>query len=166
MGRPNNRKGSRVKDITGNKYGRWTVIKICIDKPRGQGTYWWCRCDCGTRKVVRAKSLRDGVSQSCGCFRTDELMTRPSIFTVEAAIAREEKKKRVLLEWGTGKYPSERQLAKYLGISAPEVGKILKRAGIEHGKEIREERENRNKQIVKAWESNEYSREELSEKFG
>ena len=33
---------------------------------------WNCVCDCGTERVVRGKSLRGGISKSCGCYR-DEL---------------------------------------------------------------------------------------------
>lgn len=30
-------------------------------------------CDCGTQRVVRGKSLRYGISKSCGCYRQDRM---------------------------------------------------------------------------------------------
>jgi hypothetical protein len=35
--------------------------------------YWRCCCDCGHRRNVAAVSLRNGTSQSCGCFRLEKL---------------------------------------------------------------------------------------------
>ena len=32
---------------------------------------WLCRCDCGTERIVSAHSLRNGSSQSCGCYHSD-----------------------------------------------------------------------------------------------
>lgn len=56
-------------DMTGLRFGRWTVLrmarKVSTDgQPR---TACLCRCDCGTERVVYAQSLRGGVSTSCGC---------------------------------------------------------------------------------------------------
>lgn len=39
---------------------------------------WNCICDCGTLKTVRWKSLRGGISKSCGCFQKEELSKRVS----------------------------------------------------------------------------------------
>lgn len=35
---------------------------------KGGGTYWFCRCDCGEEKSVKAHSLTSGKSTSCGCY--------------------------------------------------------------------------------------------------
>lgn len=54
----------------GQRYGKWTVIKsVPLDKTYTNGlrTGWLCRCDCGTDRVVAAKSLTSGESRSCGC---------------------------------------------------------------------------------------------------
>ena len=53
-------------DLTGKRFGLWTVIK----RYEGKGTHamWHCKCDCGTEAIIRGKSLRDGDSKSCGCF--------------------------------------------------------------------------------------------------
>lgn len=56
--------GNRI-DISGQRFGRWTVIQ-CLG-PRHNKLIWECRCDCGTSKSVIGGSLRRGLSLSCGC---------------------------------------------------------------------------------------------------
>lgn len=58
-----------VKDMTGLRFGRLTVI-------RREGTSlspcvatWRCLCDCGCEVVVRGDHLRSNRTKSCGCFR-------------------------------------------------------------------------------------------------
>lgn len=54
------------KDLTGEKYGRLTVIKLHgIENYR---SYWLCKCDCGEEKVICGASLYGGNSRSCGCY--------------------------------------------------------------------------------------------------
>jgi hypothetical protein len=55
-----------IKDETGNKYGRLTVLAR-VDNTKGRPIYWRCRCDCGKETTVRGWSLRSGDSKSCGC---------------------------------------------------------------------------------------------------
>lgn len=55
-------------DLTGQKFGRWTVLYRAEDKRRGYPR-WKCRCDCGEERVVDCRSLRKGKSRSCGCLR-------------------------------------------------------------------------------------------------
>lgn len=58
------------EDIIGTKIGRWAVLENADDyiSPGGQRqSRCLCECECGTRRVVGASSLRRGVSQSCGC---------------------------------------------------------------------------------------------------
>lgn len=52
-------------DLTGQKFGRWTVLRF--DKKDTYGTRWMCRCDCGNIASVLASNLRAGKSKSCGC---------------------------------------------------------------------------------------------------
>lgn len=53
-------------DLTGRKYGRWTVLKRTLDSRNK--TAWECRCDCGTLGIVSGSSLgRPHKSMSCGC---------------------------------------------------------------------------------------------------
>jgi hypothetical protein len=54
------------EDLTGQKFGRWTVIEKT--KTRGHGVvYYLCECECGTRREVLNRGLKYGKSLSCGC---------------------------------------------------------------------------------------------------
>lgn len=57
---------SRTKrDATGQKFSRWTILSFHSGK--GNAIKWNCRCECGTERPVMIRSLRTGVSKSCGC---------------------------------------------------------------------------------------------------
>jgi len=55
-----------LKDLTEMRFGKWVV-----DSKAGPGKYgdvmWFCKCDCGTQKIVRGTHLTRGTSKSCGC---------------------------------------------------------------------------------------------------
>lgn len=64
---------SRI-DLTGLKFGRWTVIKKVESRKRNDGkteSQYLCRCDCGNEKIIAGKCLSDGSSKSCGCYRSE-----------------------------------------------------------------------------------------------
>jgi hypothetical protein len=44
---------------------------VLKEAPRGAGRQarWFCRCDCGTEKVICGTTLRRGNSKSCGCLK-------------------------------------------------------------------------------------------------
>jgi len=57
----------RLIDLTGRKFGRWTVIERAHTR---LGTVrWLCHCECGEQWTVSATSLMQGTSKSCGCAR-------------------------------------------------------------------------------------------------
>lgn len=66
-------------DISGQRFGRLTVIKRA--KNRGEATAWLCRCDCGNEKVIRTTSIKEGRTKSCGCFN-HEVRVNQKIFLV------------------------------------------------------------------------------------
>ena len=57
---------TKLIDITGEEFGRWTVLGRDHDK---KGTaHWLCRCECGNYAIVeRANLKRKNGTQSCGC---------------------------------------------------------------------------------------------------
>ncbi len=64
--------GKGLVDLSGQRFGRWTVIDRGPDGKHRQ-TSWNCVCDCGEKQLVNAKSLKNGDSQSCGCLKIDRL---------------------------------------------------------------------------------------------
>src|SRR6266851_8588788 len=61
-----------TRDITGERFERWTVLSY--SHKFKQRTYWLCRCDCGTERVIKAQNLCAGESRSCGCIRKETLV--------------------------------------------------------------------------------------------
>lgn len=58
-------------DLTGQKFGKWTVLGEAPTRIYGarkaHRRFWSCRCDCGTEREVLQSSLTNGNSTGCGC---------------------------------------------------------------------------------------------------
>lgn len=63
-------------DITGQTFGRWTVLSHVGRSSRSRQSLWRCRCDCGVERVVTGPSLRAGKSRSCGCLQRETTAKR------------------------------------------------------------------------------------------
>ena len=61
--------GSRLIDLTGQRFGKLTVQE-CVQDKHGK-VRWRCLCDCGNESFVFGAILRRGGSKSCGCRRKD-----------------------------------------------------------------------------------------------
>lgn len=59
------------KDLTGQKFGRLTVVGT-VGK-RGNYYYWKCRCDCGNEITTRGTNLTSGATKSCGCLNLENV---------------------------------------------------------------------------------------------
>ena len=57
-------------DLTGQRFGRLTVIGV--DDRNTRKTYFYCQCDCGNVKSVRSDSLISGAIRSCGCMKKEQ----------------------------------------------------------------------------------------------
>ncbi len=55
----------KVKNISGNVYGRLTVIELAYI--RNHRSYYKCQCICGKENIVRKDHLTSGRTVSCGC---------------------------------------------------------------------------------------------------
>lgn len=60
----------KVKDITGQRFGRLTVLEFAEFDRHGTAM-WRVRCDCGTEFVARGTHIRSGMTRSCGCIRKE-----------------------------------------------------------------------------------------------
>lgn len=55
----------KLKDLTGQRFGKLTVIERAPNI--GKLTAWKCRCDCGSETIKKAVNLTSGKTKSCGC---------------------------------------------------------------------------------------------------
>lgn len=60
----------RLIDLTGQRFGRLTVIERVSNSSRGEPR-WMCRCDCGKQRIVYGQNLRAGYVKSCGCLAVE-----------------------------------------------------------------------------------------------
>lgn len=61
------------KDITGQRFGRLTVLYRCPENAKDRKAQWVCKCDCGNIVIVTGKNLRIGNTKSCGCLQVDKV---------------------------------------------------------------------------------------------
>jgi hypothetical protein len=64
---------SRIKDITGQRFGRLVVLGLSKTRTPSGEIKWDCICDCGNITAVTKRNLRSSHTKSCGC-----LLTNPS----------------------------------------------------------------------------------------
>jgi hypothetical protein len=69
------------QDLTGRRFGRWTVLRQAGDAPKPRNNPWLCRCRCGTERPVQDGNLLSGKSRSCGCTsRKHGMRKRPEYY--------------------------------------------------------------------------------------
>lgn len=68
--------GTTKKAITGQRFGRLVVMGEAQARSSCGEIKYRCRCDCGKETTVTGTSLRNGTSQSCGCFLSDATKER------------------------------------------------------------------------------------------
>lgn len=59
-----------LQDLTGQKFGRLTVIERFQTDNRRR-VYWKCLCECNTETIVCGDELKNGHTKSCGCLARD-----------------------------------------------------------------------------------------------
>ncbi len=57
----------RFKNLTGQTFGLWEVLRVDHKSEKDKKYYYECKCSCGTTSVIRSTSLTSGNSKSCGC---------------------------------------------------------------------------------------------------
>lgn len=58
---------SNLIDLTGQRFGKLTVIRNSGKRSKSRGVYWVCKCDCGNEKVLYSQHLKHNYVRSCGC---------------------------------------------------------------------------------------------------
>lgn len=62
---------SRELDLTGQKFGKLTVLSQTDERADQGSVVWLCQCDCGKEVTVPQSELQSRESQSCGCFQKE-----------------------------------------------------------------------------------------------
>ena len=62
----------KFKDLTGQKFGRLTVIEQASVNTRRE-ILWLCKCDCGKKCVTSGHDLKNGHTKSCGCLHKERV---------------------------------------------------------------------------------------------
>jgi hypothetical protein len=67
-----------VRDLTGQQFGKLTVIERApnsVTSPR-TGACWRCVCECGQERINFSRALTNGSIKSCGCNRGEAIRLR------------------------------------------------------------------------------------------
>lgn len=80
-------------DCSGIKYGKLTALH---QTEKGRYAKYMCRCDCGVEKVIHKSALVGGLTNSCGCWASEQLadrntthgMSKTAEYVIWAAIKR------------------------------------------------------------------------------
>lgn len=59
---------AKAIDLTGQKFGRLTVLYRDPKKDKSRQARWICQCECGNIKSYLSSALRSGGTVSCGCY--------------------------------------------------------------------------------------------------
>jgi len=62
---------ARREDLTGQVFGRLTVIEYEGPDRTKKHTVWKCKCECGKEISVIKQNLKRGNTKSCGCLKKD-----------------------------------------------------------------------------------------------
>lgn len=89
MGRP-------ISDISGQKFGRLTAVRVVAQDRLSKQAIWSFICDCGTEKLALGAVVKRGVISSCGCYAADVRRARP----LRSTFGRFWSKVKVTGDWG------------------------------------------------------------------
>src|SRR5580692_9575046 len=54
-----------IADLTGKRFGNWTVIGLSDKRNNNRNIHWWCQCACGIKREIPSSNLTMGLSTSC-----------------------------------------------------------------------------------------------------
>jgi hypothetical protein len=57
----------KALDLTGQTFGRLTVLHLHDAMAKRGYRAWRCLCSCGKERIVSTETLRSGATKSCGC---------------------------------------------------------------------------------------------------
>lgn len=63
-------------DLTGQKFGRLTIIRRSYPNDKFQNVRWLCKCECDKETIISGNQLKSGNTRSCGCLRNEKRRVR------------------------------------------------------------------------------------------
>ena len=75
----------RVIDLTGQKFGRLTVLERAGSDKRKRAL-WLCECECGNKIIATGSHLITGHTKSCGCIVKRHGLSRTKLWRVWCGI--------------------------------------------------------------------------------
>ena len=66
----------RKIDLTGQTFGKLTVLEEAQERNKSGSVCWICRCECGNIVVVSGDNLRRNHTKSCGCQKKESAQAR------------------------------------------------------------------------------------------
>lgn len=66
--------GKKQLDLIGERFYRLTVLEHAGSK--NGHSLWKCQCDCGKESIILGGNLKNGLSRSCGCLRSEMMVKK------------------------------------------------------------------------------------------
>lgn len=63
-------------NLSGQKYGRLTVLRMSGKRTASRGGICVCQCECGNIKEIPSLALKSGAVVSCGCYNRENILKR------------------------------------------------------------------------------------------
>jgi len=63
---------NRINDLTGQKFGKLTVLYATDKRNNSRNVIWHCKCECGNEKDISSGDLQSGMTLSCGCLKSSK----------------------------------------------------------------------------------------------
>ena len=97
-------------DKTGEVFNRLTVLSFSHAKNSGKNkvVYWSCRCTCGEVLPVRAGSLTNGHTKSCGCLKKEAARAVTEKYIVTHGMSRRNEKNHLPPEYTAYQHAKDR----------------------------------------------------------
>ncbi len=71
-----------VIDLTGQKFGRLTILRRGPNIGKNKEVGWICSCSCGEESLVSSNCLRRGNTKSCGCLHRKHGLSGTRVYHV------------------------------------------------------------------------------------
>ncbi|MBU7542863.1 hypothetical protein KGP38_09680 [Lactococcus lactis] len=73
----------KTVDLSGQSFGRVTVVEKTSKRDKKGNVIWQCVCSCGNEKLISTRRLKSNKNISCGCYRREKV--RESVTNISKA---------------------------------------------------------------------------------